>query len=546
MALTCLQSAVAVSFSYISRDFWTALNTKNPELFFHQAELFFGALVAFTPVVVFYQYYRDKASLQWREWITQRIIEQYTTGRNYYFLDEQTGVDNPDQRIAQDLNAFTTESINLILTLLVSAIDVVCFSTILFSIYPILFGILVLYAASGTVLTTLLGKRLITLNYNQLVREADFRYSLVRLRDNAESIAFFGGEARERAEIGRRFSLALDNMMDVIQLRRQVAFLQTGYKYAVQVLPALCVAPKYFAGQIELGVVTQSFGAFSHILSDLSLVVNRFDSLSQFGAGIDRLAQFVVALEQSVDEETRTFNAGDGKRKEGDIQIVPSDGATVAVKDLTIEIPGGGKPRRLLENLSFKLEAGQRLLVAGPSGTGKSSLMRVLAGLWSEGSGQVMIPQSGVMFLPQKVYCSLGSLRENLIYPKDDCKFSDERLIEVLEAVDLGELAQRDGGLDAVADWTDVLSVGEQQRLQFGRLMLSDAKVVVIDEGTSALSVKMERQMYEMVQKMGVTVISVGHRPSLLAYHDKLLRLGDEWTMDEIKEEVQRREVNTL
>lgn len=285
LALTLLQSGISVAFSYISRDFWTALNTKDMDLFLKQAGLFFVALSVFTPIVVYYQYYRDRCALRWRDWLSRTILHQYVTNRNFYSLDQDASaaVDNPDQRIAQDLSSFTYESLALMLTVLVSCIDLVSFSAILFSIYPPLFGVLLAYAATGTALTSLVGRRLVSLNYSQLVKEADFRYSLIRFRENAESVAFFRGEKREQAEITRRLQDVVANLYEVIGLQRNLGFLQTGYRYLIQVLPAVVVAPLYFKGQIELGSVTQSFSSFSHILNDLSLIVNRFDQLSQFG-----------------------------------------------------------------------------------------------------------------------------------------------------------------------------------------------------------------------------------------------------------------------
>ncbi len=607
LVLTLLQSGIAVAFSFISKDFWNALNTKDSQLFLHQAGLFFGALCVFTPIVVYYQYFRDRCALKWRDWLTQTILQQYVTNRNFYNLDQNADirVDNPDQRIAQDLSSFTYESLAFVLTVLVSCIDLVAFSSILFSIYPPLFGVLVAYAATGTALTSSVGKKLVGLNYVQLVREADFRYSLIRFRDNAESVAFFAGEKREQTEITRRLSDVVDNLTRVIGLQRNLGFLQTGYRYLVQVLPALVVAPLYFNGLVQLGTVTQSFGAFSHVLNDLSLVVNRFDQLSQFGAGIERLGEFVEALEKNLEEQDRTFGSLPTAKASSDTAggngvphtavedakiasnsvtasngVAASNGAAssngvastngavkstpateqvielretssneLIVRNLSLYTPSGGVPRRLIDNLSFTLEPGQRLLVAGPSGVGKSSLLRAISGLWTNGTGIIERPSTDkVFFLPQRPYCTLGTLRANMLYPRDDDANapSDDVLLSVLKEVNLQELPGRMGGFNAIRDWGDTLSLGEQQRLQFARLLLAKPRMAVIDEGSAALSIDAERRMYNLLESMGITVVSIGHRPSLLKYHDVLLRLsGDDapWELERIEQKMRDRVV---
>uniref|UniRef100_A0A7S3E8H4 ABC transmembrane type-1 domain-containing protein n=1 Tax=Rhodosorus marinus TaxID=101924 RepID=A0A7S3E8H4_9RHOD len=269
----------------------------------YQAELFFGALVIGTPIVVLYTYSRDMLGLRWREWLTKKTLGDYFDSINYYDIENNSDVDNPDQRIAEDLAAFTQTSLQFFLTLLISFVDLLSFSTILFSIYPPLFLVLVGYASMGTFITTVIGKQLISINFAQLQKEADFRYSLVRVRENAESIAFYRGEDRERSTISKRFGGAVDNFAKLLKGQRNLEFFTNGYKYLIQVLPALVIAPLYFKGTIEFGVVNQSFSAFNHILNDLSLVISRFEALSKFSAGIDRLGEFAEFLERKVEEE---------------------------------------------------------------------------------------------------------------------------------------------------------------------------------------------------------------------------------------------------
>ena len=299
VALVLVNSAVSVQFSYLSRDFWTALNQKNPEEFQAVLTRFSLALLAGVPISVSYKYYRDKLALQWRNWLSQRVLDMFQADRSYYLLEARKEVDNPDQRVAEDVRSFTTVSLSFSITLLKSAVDLASFSTILLSIYPQLFGAIILYAGFGTACTVAIGKQLVGINFEQLQREADFRFSLMRMRENAESIAFYGGEDLEMGEIKRRLDRSVNNFWSLIRAQRNLEFFTVAYSYMVQIIPGLVISPLFFAGKIELGVVSQSYGAFNHILGDLSIIVNQFEGISSFSAGIDRLGTFVDKMEES-------------------------------------------------------------------------------------------------------------------------------------------------------------------------------------------------------------------------------------------------------
>jgi putative ATP-binding cassette transporter len=597
IGMTIVNSAVSVAFSYLGKDFWNALNAKDPDQFYFMLSKFGVALVVGAPVSVLYRFQRERLAVNWREWMTEQTLDLYSAHRVYYALERNSEVDNPDQRIAEDVRSFTAFSLQLFLTLLTSVIDLASFSAILYSIQPQLFGAIIAYATFGTIVTTLIGSPLVSLNFLRLQKEADFRYALVRLRENAESIAFYGGEDLEGKAITERFRQVLSNKRDLIGATRNLEFFTTAYQYLIQVVPVAVVAPQYFSGAVQLGVVSQSAGAFNHILGDVSIIVNQFESLSTFSAGIDRLAQFYDEMREVDNVRTRDMPL---------LQLasVPSNGTQIVAKDSidlrrsspmtsaalskpivsisNLELYTPDMKRRLINKLSLDLNEGQHLLIVGNSGAGKSSLLRAIAGLWTAGEGTIERPaDEDVYFLPQRPYCSLGSLRDQLLYPSIEVadttedldgrarnrshllrqSLTDEDFLKVLDAVCLEELASRVGdgnpvnGLDTVLDWSNTLSLGEQQRLAFGRLLVNRPKLVILDEATSALDLVSEGKMYNLLQDMGrtgttmggvtaapgLTYVSVGHRPSLLAYHDKRLRLGggEDYDISDIEENLE-------
>ncbi|EEC45062.1 predicted protein [Phaeodactylum tricornutum CCAP 1055/1] len=567
LGLTLANSGVSVLFSYLGKDFWNALSAKDTADFYNVLQKYLGALLLGAPVATFYKYQREQLAVHWREWMTARTFSLYASNRVYYNIERSNAIDNPDQRIAEDVNTFTAYSLQLVITLLTSLIDLLSFATILWSIYPQLFGAIILYAFGGTFITTLLGRSLVSLNFSQLQKEANFRYSLVRLRDNSESIAFYGGEDLEGQAIERRLENVMGNQRKINAAQRNLELFTNSYRYLVQILPVAVVAPKYFAGEIPLGVISQSVGAFNHILSDLSIIVNQFERLSSFSAGIERLSGFYQAMREADLERaddgplfSRTFDPHNGAYR---------DRTVLSIEHLDLCTPD--QKRLLIKDLNLQLREGENLLIVGNSGAGKSSLLRGIAGLWTVGNGVVSRPvDEEVYFLPQRPYCTIGSLRDQLLYPAINAQeydgaeangqkivprshilkdqWTDEELLLVLEKVDLVEVAERAGdgdatkGLEAVLDWSNMLSLGEQQRLAFGRLLVNRPRLVILDEATSALDMVSEARMYNVLKNMarkeltgsaklsapGLTYVSVGHRPSLLAYHDKRLRLMGE------------------
>jgi ABC-type uncharacterized transport system fused permease/ATPase subunit len=566
--LTLATTGVSVLFSFLGRDFFNALAAKDQDKFTEMLMKWLVALVLGIPVFVMRDYYQSKLALDWREWMTNRLMDEYFKDRRFYTLQASAQLDNPDQRITSDVAQFTGTTLSLSMTLLNSSVDLISFSGILFSIYPPLFIALLVYSIGGTFASISIGRPLIGLNFLQEAAEADFRYGLVRVRENAESIAFYGGEEKEGSLLWNRLQSVVRNYGDLLIASRRLSFFTSFYRFLIQILPAAVVAPLYFKGSIEFGVVNQSSSAFNHILTDISLVVFQFEALAGFSAVIDRLGELTEVFSGSSGDSNSKYGvSGTIQRLEVPRQLPH----LLEVESLDLKVPSRGSSsipsgRVLIRGLNLHVDQGDSLLIMGPSGSGKTSLLRSIAGLWQTGNGTITLYGSAVgrqegcgeiFFVPQRPYMVLGTLRDQIMYPTwaaspDSNKTSmdanipksrsrpmplDLDIHQALKTVRLDALLERiDGNLDCLADWAAELSLGEQQRLAFARILLSQPDLVLMDESTSALDATNERILYGALKSAGITFVSVGHRSTLKEYHENVLLIDGDglggWRME--------------
>ncbi len=514
-------NGINVGISFIARNVDNALVGYDQDNFWKIVGIYAFCLVLALPIRAMQSYLIPRLGLLWREWLSGRLLNRYLTNRAYYLLnpnDESVeDIDNPDQRISQDTASFTTTSLSVTVEVMSALLTFFSFIVVLWSISSQLALWLLIYSVGGTVLIVFASRKLVALNFQQLKLEADFRYGLVHIRDNAESIAFYRGEQQESKEAERRLGGAIRNYNRLIIWEALISVIQRSYDYFSRFLPWLVIAPIYFAREVDFGVFGQASIAFSQVLFSVSYIVNNIDRLASFSASISRLEGFQGKVEEIGGAMANTFS--------GEFltdQAAPGDSILVSHVDLVP--PGSG--RTLIHDLSLEVDRHQRLLVVGPSGCGKTSFLRLVSGLWPPGAGTVQRPKEGeLLFIPQKPYMLLGSLREQLCYPLPPNRFSDEQLRHVLDEVRLPELVHRYPDLDIKQDWPRLLSLGEQQRLGFARLLLNSPRFVVLDEATSALDVATERHLYDLLLEREMAFVSVGHRPTLTAFHDTVLEL---------------------
>jgi putative ATP-binding cassette transporter len=512
-------NGINVGISYIARNVDNTLVAYQADQFWQVVAIYAFCLVLALPIRALQSYLIPKLGLLWRAWLSGRLLNRYLDNRAYYVLnpnDESAEeIDNPDQRISQDAASFTSTSLSVSVEIVSALLTFVSFILVLWTISTKLALWLLAYSLAGTAVIVFASRKLVALNYDQLRLEADFRYGLVHIRDNAESIAFYRGEQQEGREAERRLGGAIRNYNKLIVWEALISVIQRSYDYFSRFLPWLVIAPIYFAKEVDFGVFGQASIAFSQVLFSVSYIVNNIDRLAAFSASISRLEGFqgkVEAIGQGGAAALQAASAAEGR----------ADSLLVSHVDLVP--PQGG--RRLIRDLSLEVAPHQRVLVVGPSGCGKTSFLRLVSGLWPAAAGTVQRPpQSELLFIPQKPYMILGSLREQLCYPLDPQRFSDQHLRSVLEEVRLSELVQRYPDFDIKQDWPRLLSLGEQQRLAFARLLLNSPRFVVLDEATSALDVGTEKHLYQLLVQREMAFVSVGHRPTLTNFHDTVLEL---------------------
>jgi putative ATP-binding cassette transporter len=528
IALTIAVTCVSIFSLRVMRDVMTALEKQDTAGFERGLWLYIGTFAASIPLAAFYRYVEERLALNWRDFLARTFMIRYFSNRAYYRLQGNEEIDNPDQRISEDARNFTVTSLSFSLLVINSVIQILGFARELWMISGMLVAVLISYAVVGTLVAFLIGRRLIGLNYLQYEREANLRYGLVRVRDNAESIAFYRGERKELRDLRRRLGGVVGNMLVLIKWNRNLAFFTTGYNSLALILPLAIVAPLFLQGKVEFGTISQAMGAFGAFLAAVSLFITQFERLSAFAAGVTRLGSLWDFLDERDVEDDLEVDT------EEQIEI-SEEKRTVSLENLTVATPGG--ERTLLRDVSFRLPPGKSLLIMGESGSGKSSLLRTIAGLWNSGEGKIgRPPYRNMMFLPQRPYMVPGSLRTQLDYPEARRDTDPAALQEVLETVNLPELADRvDGDFDRDADWANMLSLGEQQRLSFARLIMKKPAVAFLDESTSALDEPNEEHLYRYLQNHRYTYVSVGHRSTLLKYHDWLMRIGKDGKWEVIR-----------
>ena len=511
-----------------NNSFYSALQNYDAQKIFSEL-IHFSWLAAIYIILAVYSYYLQQTLiLNWRQWLTTKFIDIWLQNKTYYNLQMfGKDTDNPDQRISEDVRQFVEMTLSFAIGILKAFCTFVSFVFILYQLSGSLtFNFLghtwtingymlwasLLYSIIGTFLTHLVGRKLVKLNFIQQRYEADFRFSMIRLRESAESVAFYRGEAQEGEVFKSRFKVLLDNFWQLVNKQKQLVFLTSGYSQIAIIFPFVVAMNRYLAKEVSLGGLMQVVSAFGRVQDSLSYFVDMYSSIAQWQAVVMRLTYFGRHMHE-VSVEAEKFHVDRFATAEA-----------VSVQKLNVNLPDGSP---LLQNVTFKLAPGHNVLIKGVSGSGKSTLLRALAGIWPFVEGKINLPRTEeLMFIPQKPYLPLGTLKEALLYPGNK-RLSDNELVYLMDICQIGYLKDK---LELTADWSHVLSVGEQQRLAFVRAHIQQPKWLFLDEATSALDEETEAEMYSLIEErlINTTVVSIGHRSTLNKFHELALRLNKE------------------
>lgn len=526
IALTLGVVYMLVLLNQWNNSFYSALQNYDAKKIFDEL-IHFSWLAAIYILLAVYSYYLQQTLiLNWRRWLTTRFIDIWLQNKTYYNLQMfGKDTDNPDQRISEDVRQFVEMTLSFGIGILKAFCTFASFVVILYNlsgslsftfmgktwtINGYMLWASLLYSVIGTYITHIVGRKLVKINFIQQKYEADFRFSMIRLRESAESVAFYRGEAQEGSVFKQRFKMLLDNFWKLVNKQKQLVFLNSGYSQIAIIFPFVVAMNRYLTKEVTLGGLMQVASAFGRVQDSLSYFVDMYSSIAQWQAVVMRLTCFGHHM-HDVYQQAERFHVE---------RFAAAD--LVEVDNMQINLPDG-KP--LLENISFTLHPGHNVLIKGVSGSGKSTLLRAISGIWPFVDGKIFLPERDkLMFIPQKSYLPLGTLRAALNYPGNK-PIDDTELIYLMDLCQIGYLKDK---LDLEADWSHVLSVGEQQRLAFVRAHIQQPQWLFLDEATSALDEDTEANMYSLLQErlQQTTVVSVGHRSTLNKYHELVLRLN--------------------
>jgi putative ATP-binding cassette transporter len=527
--------------------FYNALQEKNWEVFVRQIGIFCVLATFYIALSVYQLYLNQWLQIRWRQWMTRRYLGEWLHDANHYRMQLQgDAADNPDQRISDDVKFFVDQTLSLGVGLLSSVVTLASFVVILWGLSAespltisghvfaipgyLVWGALI-YAIFGTALTQWIGSPLVNLSFEQQRFEADFRFNLVRVRENSEQIALLKGESAERQRLSERFGRVIENWYAIMTRTKRLTAFTASYSQAAVIFPYILVAPAYFGNKIQLGGMMQTASAFSSVQQALSFFVSIYRSLAEWRAVVARLSGFEMSIASAVTQATQANS----------INVVSSTGSDkIDLNKLLVSLPNGTP---LVSADGFNIRADERTLVTGPSGAGKSTLFRAVAGIWPFGSGSIAIPaRATLMMLPQRPYFPVGSLQAAIVYPAEASAFSPGRVRDALMSVGLPQLASR---LEEDAHWNRMLSLGEQQRLGIARALLHAPQYLFLDEATASLDEASEAALYELLREKlpATTVVSIGHRSTLAAFHQRnvvLSRDGDRFTLENRREDAKQ------